>query len=61
MMRTHNPTYASYSGDGTGRDSYIILDNGGLTKEPKKNMMWQSLIRSPRESRPAPLKPAVGF
>jgi len=39
-MRTHNPTYASYSGDGTGRDSYIILDNGGLTKEPKKYMMW---------------------
>ncbi len=35
MMRTHNPTYASYSGDGSGRDSYIILNNGGLTKESK--------------------------
>ena len=35
MMRTHNPKYAGYSGDGTGRDSYIILNNGGLTKEAK--------------------------
>ena len=48
MMRTHNPTYASYSGDGTGRDTYIILNNGGLTNEPKKHMMWQSKMRSPR-------------
>ena len=43
LCRTFNPTYASYSGDGTGRDSYIILNNGGLSKEPKRNMMWQSL------------------
>ena len=41
MMRTHNPTYANYSGDGSGRDSYIILNNGGLAREPKRNMMFQ--------------------
>ena len=39
IMRTFNPTYASYSGDGSGRDSYIILNNGGLTKESKNGMM----------------------
>lgn len=24
ICRTYNPVYASYSGDGSGRDSYII-------------------------------------
>ena len=46
MMRTHNPTYANYSGNGTGRDSYIIINNGGLAGSDKKNMMWRSTMRS---------------
>ena len=30
--RTNTKTYASYFGDGSGRDSYVIKDNGGLTR-----------------------------
>ena len=49
IMRTYNPGYANYAGDGTGRDSYIILNNGGLTKEPKMGIMWNfKANRSPR-------------
>ena len=61
LCRSYNPTYVNYSGDGTGRDSYIILDNGGLTHEPKKHMQWQSSIRNTRVKRPSPSKAAVGF
>jgi len=38
MCRTYNPGYASYTGDGSGRDAYIILNNGGLTRLDKGNM-----------------------
>lgn len=58
LCRTYNPTYANYSGDGTGRDSYIILNNGGLTREPKRHMMWQSLNRCKPDLRPMASKPA---
>lgn len=57
LCRTFNPTYASYSGDGTGRDSYIILNNGGLSKEPKRHMMWQSMNRCKLDARPMASKP----
>ena len=39
MARSHNPKYASYMGDGSGRDSYVVLNNGGLTNTEKKFMM----------------------
>lgn len=39
MARSFNPKYASYTGDGSGRDSYVILNNGGLSNCPKRNMM----------------------
>ena len=39
FMRSHAPKYASYYGDGFGRDSYIILNNGGLASSQKPNMM----------------------
>ena len=61
MMRTHNPTYANYSGDGSGRDSYIILNNGGLASESKRGMMWRSSMRSPRDHRAMPSKTGVSF
>ena len=62
MMRTHNPTYASYSGDGSGRDSYIILNNGGLSNADKSHMMWTSRgMKSPRDLRAMPGKAAVAF
>jgi hypothetical protein len=30
LSRTFDPKYAHYYGDGAGRDSYIISNNGGL-------------------------------
>jgi hypothetical protein len=39
MGRSHNPKYASYMGDGSGRDTYVVLNNGGLTNVEKKFMM----------------------
>ena len=39
FCRTHAPKYASYHGDGFGRDSYIILNNGGLASNDKPAMM----------------------
>jgi hypothetical protein len=41
MARTFYPKYASYNGDGTGRDSYVILNNGGLTSQDKPHMMFR--------------------
>lgn len=38
MARTYNPGYASYTGDGSGRDSYVITNNGGLARENKRAM-----------------------
>lgn len=32
-----NPTYTMYRGDGNGRDSYIIVGNGGLIKPDAYN------------------------
>ena len=39
MARTFCPGYAGYSGDGSGRDSYVIMNNGGLTHSDKRNMV----------------------
>ena len=62
MARSSNPTYVSYTGDGSGRDSYIILNNGGLTHESKEHMMWSSQIRrTPGVTQKSPHKGAVGF
>ena len=41
MSRTFYPKYASYTGDGSGRDSYVILNNGGLTNCDKRYMMFR--------------------
>ena len=32
LHRTGNVTYTQYRGCGSGRDSYIIVGNGGLVK-----------------------------
>lgn len=39
FCRSHAPKYASYFGDGFGRDSYIITNNGGLAGNEKMHMM----------------------
>ena len=61
MMRTYNPTAIGYSGDGSGRDSYVILNNGGLTNSDQKNPMWKPTIRSTRDTKMVTHKPAVAF
>ena len=41
MFRTFAPKYASYMGDGSGRDTYVVLNNGGLAHADKRAMMWR--------------------
>lgn len=33
--RTCDPKYANYFGDGSGRDTYVVLNNGGLLNSDK--------------------------
>jgi len=55
LTRTNGCTYASYWGDGQGRDSYIVTNNGGNTTM-NKNGMQNRKNRAPRELQPAPCK-----
>ena len=58
MCRTFYPKYASYTGDGSGRDSYITINNGGLANNDKKFMMWRP-AKLPRSVQPKPYKLAA--
>jgi len=57
--RTHYPKHASYFGDGSGRDTYAVFDNGGLNghKKPhmqiRKNVHPQPAIPNPRKDPPS--------
>lgn len=42
MRRTNYPKYVSYFGDGSGRDTYVVLNNGGLTSVSKPNLMFRA-------------------
>ena len=55
MTRTFYPKYASYMGDGSGRDSYVTVNNGGLTGEEKRAMMWRP-NKVPKSVNPRPYK-----
>ena len=55
MTRTFYPKYTSYMGDGSGRDSYVILDNGGLASGQKRAMMWRP-NKCPQKIDPKPHK-----
>ena len=55
MTRTFYPKYASYMGDGSGRDSYVVVNNGGLANSDKKYMMWRP-NKVPVRLDPKPLK-----
>jgi hypothetical protein len=57
MTRTFHPKYASYTGDGSGRDTYVILNNGGLTSSDKPNMMFRKTT-APNQVVRRPGKPA---
>jgi len=57
MSRTFAPKYASYMGDGSGRDTYVVLNNGGLANCDKRAMMWRP-NKVPRQVSPKPYKAA---
>lgn len=62
MTRTFHPKYASYTGDGSGRDTYVILNNGGLTNSDKPNMMFRKHSTPAAYSRrPGKAAPAVTY
>ena len=58
MTRTFCPRYANYMGDGSGRDSYVIVNNGGLTNSDKRAMCWRN-TRMPQNHQASPRKEAV--
>lgn len=60
MARTFYPKYVNYTGDGTGRDAYVILNNGGLANADKKGMMFRK-FGSPNSVTPHPLKESKAF
>lgn len=62
LMRTFSPKYVNYFGDGSGRDTYAVVSNGGLTNVDKKYMMSRP-FRNTFQNRihASPLKDAVSF
>ena len=38
MLRTHDPKHMNYYGDGTGRDTYVVTNCGGLMDADKRGM-----------------------
>ena len=64
MNRTFNPKYTTYTGDGSGRDGYVVFANGGLHalrsyNGPKK----ETFTTSPHRGRMmvTPVKEATAF
>lgn len=55
MHRTSNPKYSNYFGDGSGRDSYVVQNNGGLANNDKRGMMWRP-TKMPAVLDPKPYK-----
>ena len=55
MNRTFYPKYSNYFGDGSGRDSYVVLNNGGLSNCDKKHMLWRP-DKVPKVLDPKPYK-----
>ena len=47
LNRTCNPKYTHYTGDGNGRDSYIVTDNGGFL--PHENFITPQIGYQRRE------------
>ena len=65
IARTSNPTYVTYTGDGQGRDGYIVFANGGLNElrqyrgsQPRSGFDNHKGV--PKHS-PAPRKEATAF
>ena len=60
--RTYHPKYVTYTGDGSGRDGYVVFTNGGLEQTRNyKNATKPSFDTGTRlmdAHRPAPCKAA---
>jgi hypothetical protein len=59
LMRTFSPKYANYFGDGSGRDTYVVLNNGGLANCDKKHMLRRPFRNTLQNRNAGPLKDAV--
>ena len=64
LYRTYNPKWATYLGDGSGRDSYIIFNNGGLNELRQYNGSQHNgfnLGTMPTQKSVTPVKEATAF
>ena len=64
LCRTFYPKYTTYSGDGSGRDGYIVFGNGGMHGLREYNgATKQGFTTSPLKPRPVitPRKDATAF
>ena len=61
MMRTIHPKYVSYFGDGSGRDKYIIHNNGGLTNSDKNCFVREAFRNTLRDTGAKPQKHAISI
>ena len=59
MTRTFHPKHALYFGDGSGRDTYVVVSNGGLS-DSKRAMMWRP-NKIPKPVNPKPYKLAAAL
>lgn len=59
LLRTHGPKYASYFGDGSGRDTYVVTDNGGLLNKEKRGMTRRPFKNTLVNRDSSPLKPVM--
>jgi hypothetical protein len=55
-MRTFSPKYANYFGDGSGRDSYVVTNNGGLANIDKVGMLSRPYRNTLRNRNHSPQK-----
>ena len=65
LNRTFNPKWVTYTGDGRGRDGYIVFNNGGLNEMrhyngPSREGVFRSAFH-PDHRAPAPRKEATAF
>jgi len=58
--RTYHPKYVTYTGDGTGRDGYVVFTNGGLeetrTYKGATKTTFDTGMRRQSDHRAAPRK-----
>lgn len=66
INRTYNPKWVTYTGDGSGRDGYVVFANGGLNelrdyRGPQRRPGFNNNKSAPRGTYVAPRKDATAF